>query len=198
VRVRSPSLSLCEYTPIHDHVMSCHVRRRRLLLLEPGRSCSALHHAPAQASANQHRHGQGRSATGRAAVPALPPPWTRYPRFCAASRWGATAGLSHGRQCRASRSRRAAPAVGVDCETHHPRSILLEGGWSTPEPAGRAVWAARGRQRRYPPASTSHSLGHRNFPSDPERITPQATRRPGGISQRSTHQIQNTAGRIHM
>ena len=25
VRGRSPSISLCEYTPIHDHVMSCHV-----------------------------------------------------------------------------------------------------------------------------------------------------------------------------
>ena len=124
----------------------------------------------------RHNDHYGRSATGRAAVPALPPPWTGYPRFCAASGWGATAGLSHGRQCRASRSRRAAPAVGVDCETHHPRSILLEGGWSTPEPAGRAVWAARGRQRRYPPASTSQSFGLRNFPSDPERIPPQAPR----------------------
>eukprot|EP01046_Picozoa_sp_COSAG06_P003057 COSAG06_NODE_114_length_23375_cov_20.304219_19_plen_119_part_00 len=25
MRGRSPSISLCEYTPIHDHVMSCHV-----------------------------------------------------------------------------------------------------------------------------------------------------------------------------
>jgi hypothetical protein len=45
----------------------------------------------------RHNDHYGRSATGRAAVPALPPPWTGYPQFCAASRWGATAGLSHGR-----------------------------------------------------------------------------------------------------
>jgi hypothetical protein len=45
----------------------------------------------------RHNDHYGRSATGRAAVPTLPPPWTGYPQFCAASRWGATAGLSHGR-----------------------------------------------------------------------------------------------------
>jgi len=108
----------------------------------------------------RHNDHYGRSATGRAAVPALPPPWTGYPRFCAASRWGATAGLSHGHQCRASRSRRAAPAVGGNCGSRYPRSVLPEGGWTVAELAGRAVPASRGRQRRYPPSSTGPGLGH--------------------------------------
>ena len=36
VRVRSPSISLCEYTPIHDHVMSCHALQPLGFLSELG------------------------------------------------------------------------------------------------------------------------------------------------------------------
>jgi hypothetical protein len=74
-------------------------------LLEPGCHaplCTMLQHKHLQTIAEG---GHGRSVTGRAAAPALPRARTGYPRLDAASRWGPTAGLSHGRQCRACRSR---------------------------------------------------------------------------------------------
>ena len=128
----------------------------------------------------RHNGHRGRSATSRAAAPALQPARTGYPLLDAASRWGPTTGLSHDRQCRASRSRRAAPAVGGDCRLRYPRPVLLEGGWAVAELAGRTVRAAAVCQCGAPHVSTGQSLGHRNSPSefsDPERITPQARRR---------------------
>ena len=127
----------------------------------------------------RHNGHRGRSATSRAAAPALQPARTGYPLLDAASRWGPTTGLSHDRQCRASRSRRAAPAVGGDCRLRYPRPVLLEGGWTVAELAGRTVRAAAVCQCGAPHVSTGQSLGHRNSPSefsDPERITPQAAR----------------------
>ena len=121
----------------------------------------------------RHNGHRGRSATGQAAAPALQPARTGYPLLDAASRWGPTTGLSHDRQCRASRSRRAAPAVGGDCRLRYPRPVLLEGGWTVAELAGRTVRAAAVCQCGAPHVSTGQSLGHRNSPSefsDPERI----------------------------
>ena len=126
-------------------------------LLEPGCHaplCTMLQHKHLQTIAEG---GHGRSVTGRAAAPALPRVRTGAHRWAEPRPPVPSLPFPHAR---------AAPAVGGDCGLRYPRSILLEGGWSSPELAGRVVWAARGRQRRYPPASTSQSLGHRSFPSD--------------------------------